>query len=366
MFLGLTVVGAVLSPAVLALGAAAYMTALLPSLSIPAIAAGLIAVATFLGVLNIRANAWLTGAFLGIELVALSVLAYLGFSQPVRTLSELLSNPMTVGEGHLQTSAWSMIGVATALSIFAYNGYGGAVYFGEEMRNARKSVARTVLFSLGVGVVTQLIPVTAVLMGAPDLMALISSDMPFNDFVQARAGPVLNAVMSAGVALALVNAVIVLTLSNARLFFSTGRDRVWPSAVNGAITAVHPRFRSPWGATIIAGCMAIVPCSADIKVLLIFTGTSLVVIYGGICLAAIIGRRHGATHRGGYRMPMYPVAPLFCMGALAYVGYTNWMDPDIGRPSLLVNFAVMAAAALYYWYIVTRHGPWELTGPVDD
>jgi hypothetical protein len=62
-------------------------------------------------------------------------------------------------------------------------------------------------------------------------------------------------------------------------------------------------------------------------------------------------------------MPWFPVAPLFCLCFLAYVGYTNWIDPDIGRPSVLVNGTVMLVAVAYYRYVIRRSGAWILHGP---
>ncbi len=363
MVLGLTVVGAVLSPAVLALGAGQFLALLWPGLSAVPMACVIIAGATLLGVLNIKANAWLTGAFLGLELVALVALAVLGLLYPARPLAELLLQPVALLDGQLHPATASTIGAATALALFAYNGYGGAVYFGEEMREPGARVARTILWALAVGVVTQIVPVTAVLIGAPDLASLLAAESPFNQFILSRGGTALDTAISAGVAIAMINAAIVLMLTNARLLFSTGRDRAWSRGLNRALTRVHPTLQSPWVATVIAGGVSLAPCFLDLDVLLIFTGTSLVAIYAGTCVAAIAGRRNGVTGHAVYRMPWYPLAPAACLVALAYVGYTNWLDPQIGRPSLLVNVYVMGAAAGYYFAVVRRRGRWIVRGP---
>ena len=363
MFLGLTVVGAVLSPAVLALGAGQYLSVVVPSVEPMAAAIVIIIGATLLGLLNIKSNAWLTGAFLAVELAALVVLAYLGFSHQARPIAELLVHPVSLDDGLLHPATVSMIGVATSLAIFAYNGYGGAVYFGEEMIDAPRRVARTVLWALALGVATQLIPVTAVLLGAPDLLTMLRSDSPFNDFIVSRGGEALNIWVSMGVALAMINAVIVLMLTNARLLYSTGRDGAWTPRVNHALTLVHGRLKSPWVATLVAGVVSLAPCWVDFNGLLIFTGTSLIAIYAGICVAALAGRRAGTTRHAMYRMPWFPIAPIFCLIVLCYVAYTNWIDVQFGRPSLLANVAIMGGAALYYYAVVRRRGVWVLRQP---
>ena len=140
-----------------------------------------------------------------------------------------------------------------------------------------------------------MIPLTAVMTGAPDLKAFLGSKAVFSDFVAATGGPALSKLMGAGVALAILNAVIAMVLLCARQLYATGRDGIWPGRLNGALTALHPRFRSPWGATLAAGTVAAALCLIDLKLLLIVTGTGVAVIYAILCAALIVGRRTGVT-----------------------------------------------------------------------
>lgn len=351
----------------LALGVGSYITNAFPAAGSPSvIAAAIIALATALGILNIRSNAALTGALLGVELAALVLLTYLGFADVSRPLGNLLLQPVALVDGVLAPSQLPAIGLAASIAIFAYNGYGGAVYFGEEMHDAPARVARTVLWALAIGVATQIIPVTAVLMGATDLPALFASESPFNEFVQSRSGSWIGTVVSVGVGIALINAVIVLMLSNARLLFSTGRDGVWARPLNRWLATIHPRFHSPWVATVLAGLVSLAPCWIELGTLLIFTGSSLIAIYGGICVAAIVGRRRGGTAHGSYRMPWFPVAPAVGLVILVYLAYTTWSDADVGRPSFLVNGVVLLGSLAYYFLVLRRRGTWKLAGAADD
>ena len=180
--LGLTVAGNMLAPAVLALGASEYIAVVIPGLNQTAVAIAIIAVTTLLGILHVRTNAWVTGIFLLLELLALAVLVGLGFWNAHNSLWDIVANPVVVHDGALQATPLAMIGLATTVAIFAYNGYGAAVYFAEEMHEARRGVARTVLWALVITVITELLPVTAVLVGAPDLKALLASQNPFQRF----------------------------------------------------------------------------------------------------------------------------------------------------------------------------------------
>jgi len=106
-----------------------------------------------------------------------------------------------------------------------------------------------------------------------------------------------------------------------------------------------------------AGC-----CLLPIGLLVMLTGTGLAVIYAGVCAAVIAGRRTGTTALAHFRMRLYPLWPLASLVALAGVVVASLMDPDVGRPSLIANGAVMAISAAYYLLYLRRRGGWTLRG----
>jgi amino acid transporter len=250
--LGLILIGNMLTPAVLALGAGVYIGAVLPGLNPTAVAIVIIVSSTIFGILHIRTNAWVTGIFLLLEILALLVLAGLGFFHAERSLTDLTFHPVTIIGGSLNSTPLALIGLATSVSVFAYFGFSSAIYFTEEMHEAPRLIGRTILWATLIGVLTELIPVLAVLMGAPDLKSLIASQSPFSDFVRQLGGDLLNKAISLSVAIAIINAVLATLLQNARFLFSTGRDTAWHASINDALTRTHTRFHSPWFATLAA------------------------------------------------------------------------------------------------------------------
>lgn len=363
--LALTAVNNMLAPAVLALGAAEYLAPIFPGLNSIAIAIAIIASTTLFGILHIRTNAWVTGVFLLLELVALAVLAALGFLHVHRPLSVLLFHPQILSGNSLAMSTLAMLGLSTSVSLFAYNGYGAAVYFSEEMHEAPRLVARTIMWALVVTIATELIPVTAVLMGAPDVKTLLAAKNPFIYFVEATGGHWLNVAVSLGVALAIFNAVLATVLQNGRFFFSTGRDGTWHVRINEAFTLTHPSFNSPWVATLVSGASAVAMCFVGLNELLILTGTGIVLTYAALCFGVLFGRWNGATAHAPYRMPFVPLIPIFGIAALAFVVYASWLDADSGRPSLIINAALVAASLAYYKFVLVRREAWTLSGPAD-
>ena len=360
---GLTITSNMLAPAVLALGASTYLAVVVPDLNPVVVAMAIIAATTVFGILHIRTNAWVTGIFLLLELLALAVLAVVGFLDVKRSLWEIITHPVVVSQSALHPTPLAAIGVATSVSIFAYNGYGAAVYFAEEMHEAPRLIARTILWALVITVVTELVPLTAVLMGAPDLQALLGSTSPFSDFITAVGGYALSVVIGLSVALAILNAVLATLLQNARFFYSTGRDGTWHPRINDAFLVTHDRFNSPWIATLAAGISSMAMCLLGLQWLLVITGTGIALIYAAVCIAAIAGRTTGTTKHAVYRMPLYPFWPVLGLLALAYVFYTSALDPDIGRPSLLINSVVMVVALAYYGLMVRRKGNFAFRDP---
>jgi amino acid transporter len=198
--------------------------------------------------------------------------------------------------------------------------------------------------------------------GAGDLHAFLGAPAPLPAFILATGGVWLDKAISLGIAFAIVNAMIAVALINARQLYASARDGVWPTSWNRAIGSVHPRFQSPWVAALIMGAAAAASCLLDLKTLVMLTANGLVVVYAGVCVAALAGRFTGATAHGAYRMPLFPLAPAAALVALGAVVWADLADPELGRPSLLANLAVMAIFAAYYLFYLRRRGGWTLRG----
>ncbi len=363
--LGLTTFVNMVAAAVLALGIAPYLADLLPGVDARIVGLAMIALTTAMGVLHVRANAWVTGVFLGLELLALGVLTMLGLMHPARDPVAFVIHPILVHAGALAPASLGIIGLATSVSIYVFNGFGGAVYFAEEMHEAPRQMARTILWATAITIATIFIPVAAVLIGTPDLKGLLGSENPFGDFVRARGGPLMASAVNAAVALAILNALLATILQNARFFFSTGRDKAWHPWLDQAFLLTHPKFHSPWAATLAAGATAAALCFVDKDLLLKLAGASLSITYVALCLAMLAGRRTGSTAHAPFRPGWAVVMPVLGLIGTAYVLWSAVQDPDAGQLSLKATAAVIAAALAYYVLVVRRRGAWRVQDPED-
>jgi len=364
VMLGVNVFNNLLFPPVAALGVSALLSAVLPGLPEIPTAIGVMTLATAVAVLNIRVNAWITGLFLLIEVAALLIVSWLGFDHAHLPLGEILWHPLMPAPGGLVPASASSIGVATTIAIFALNGYGVAVYFGEEMHQAPRLIARAILAALLLGLVLEALPLLAALTGAPDLQALLVSDDPFGQLVRLRGGEPIANWVSIAVVVAILNAVIAAILATARFFFGTARDKSWGHPFDHWMSHVHPGLGSPWLGTLIVGGIGIACCFLPLTFLLVVSGAGLVAIYAGIALAAIAGRRSGATRHAEFKMPLYPLWPVLTLIALLYVTWTSWLDPEEGRPALIATAAQVGASMLYYRLVLKPRG-WTAEVPAE-
>jgi amino acid transporter len=332
---------------VIALGTGQYLSAAVSGTNSKWVGVGVIVVCAVVAVLNIRTNAWVTGTFLVLEMAALVVLTVLGFIHVSRPVSTLFHAQTAGSNGVLTSVGLGLVAAQTATAIFSYNGYGAAVYFSEETRNAARHIARAIMWSLAITVAAELIPMTAVLLGAPSLGKLISSPAPMEYFVTARGGSTLNIIVSLGIALAIINATVAITLQAGRTLYSSARDRAYPGPISKSLGYVHPKLATPVVATLVVGAAAAVVASiVPIGSLITATGATLVALYVIVALSAIVGRRNGTTAHARYKMPWWPLAPVAVILTLGYVTYQLWK----GNPwQVIIAAGALAVGCLYYY-----------------
>ena len=365
VMLGVNVFNNLLFPPLLGLLISDILSAVLPGLPQIPTAIAFVAAAMLVAVLNIRVNAILTGIFLLIEVLVVLVILALGFGDQVRPMADFLLHPVMPIEAGIAPASIASIGVATSIAIFAFNGYGAAVYFGEEMHEAPRLIARAVLASLVLTLLLVGVPVVAGLAGAHDLGAFLRAPDPFGLLIRTLGSDALGGWVSVGVVVAIFNAMIACILACARFFYSTARDGSWGRPLDRWLVAINPRFQSPSIATLTVGAAGIACCFLPVALLTILSATGLVAIYAGIALAAMVGRRGGATTHAPYQMPLYPLAPVLTLAALAGVIVVSWFDPEEGRPGLIVTALQIAGSILYYKLVVARRGDWNVHVPGD-
>ncbi len=356
--LSVNLCGLCLATSLSSLGVAGYLQAVLPGLPTIPTALGLVVAVTGLAVLSIRVNALVTGVLLGCEMASLAVTAWLGFAHVQPGAAARLLHPVMAGpNGVLHAVPLAVLGVGAAGGIYAFNGYGSVIFFGEEIRNARRNVAAIVYGSLAIAAVTELAPMAGVVVGAPDLAELAAAPAPIAQFIGQAGGAVLARVMSLAVAAALFNTMIAIMLSAARQLYASARDNAWPAG-GRHLAALHPRFGSPYVATLVVGGAALACCLLPASVLVTILANGNIATYATLCLAAIVGRRSGLTADTRARAPLFPLGPVCVLLALAGVIWADLLDPANGVPGLLAMLAIVGLGVGVHRLVVRGNPAW--------
>jgi amino acid transporter len=355
-------------PAVIALGTAQYLGVIW---TVDAQVAGAVVmlIAAGLAILRVRVNAVLTGVMLAIEMLALVIVTVLGI---VNLHGDRIGNlfadwQIGNGSGGSDAVAFGAILAITAVAVFAYNGYAAPVNLSEETQGSSRGIARAILWSLVITVLAELIPTTAVLLGAPSLDTVTNADVsggaPMNAFLLATSNETVNDVVSLGITVAILNAVVAIVIQFGRVLYSSGRDRAWPGPVNRWMSSISPRFETPWFATAFVGVLGAVLClTVSLDTIITLTGATLVLNYALVAVGAIVGRATGATAHSPYRMPAWPLPPALAIAALVYITTKQT------QKSLVVTGVTMLIG-LIYWAIVIwpqKGRAWNLKDPILD
>ncbi|MFG3017300.1 APC family permease [Streptomyces sp. NPDC048254] len=330
-------------PPVIAMGTADYLAPIV-HLDSAMTGAGVMLLATLAGLLDLRANAWITGIFLVLEVIAAGVVAVLGFSHSHRGAGSLTSMQVADAGGHTTTVTAMLVVSGLAIALFVTQGFSTAVYLSEELENPRRNVARTVLATLAISTVIILVPVAAITMGATDLKALTGGDI--SAMVTAWSNSAVGTFVSLCVALAIINAGIVMVIQNSRVLFASARDKAWPAPVNSALSRLG-RFGSPWVATLAVGVPGALLCFVNLDTLYGVTGVSVTGMYLLVAVAALLARRGAHKHTPAWRMPLWPAMPIVLIAVLAYILTQQ-------ETTYLLWTGGITAAATLYWALYLR------------
>ncbi|MFE6053933.1 APC family permease [Kitasatospora sp. NPDC056446] len=311
----LSLIVVMIVPSVIALGTADYLAPVL-HLDKAMTGAAVMLAATLAGLLDLRANAWITGIFLVLEVIAAGVVSVLGFAHANGNAPSLLHGVVAGDGGTTATVSVGAIVGALGIALFITQGFSTAVYLSEELENPRRNVSRTVLWTLGISSAVILVPVVAITLGAPDLQTLTSGDI--SGMVTAWSNSAVGTFISLCVALAIINAGIVMVIQNSRVLFASARDKAWPEPVNKAFGTLG-RFGSPWIATLAVGLPGAALCFVKGELLSNITGVAVTGMYLLVAIAALLSRRAHHKHAAAWRMPLWPAVPIVLIAVLLYV-----------------------------------------------
>jgi hypothetical protein len=132
-----------------------------------------------------------------------------------------------------------------------------------------------------------------------------------------RAGAGVTVGVLIAIALAIINAIIAIALQSGRLLFAAARDGAMPERIATPLARVSHVTRMPVAATVVMGVLALAACFIPFDVLLNATGRRSRSATGSSHWPrwSCVARAHGGA--GTYRMPLWPLPPLLAVVAIA-------------------------------------------------
>lgn len=339
---------AVFLPASVAIGVGVYISVFNSNIPSNWAAAVVMILVTGAALLAIRFNAVLTGFFLALELLVVSALALSGLVHLQQPLSIVTNPVMTDGKGGLTGVSVSLVIAAIAVAMFSVNGYDSAINFSEETAGEAKHVGRAVVFAAAIGIAFELVTFLLVIFGVPDLAKFVASPTPLLDAAKNSFGTTFYNIVAIGAIIAILNASLAITLQFARIVWAAGRDRAWPGPISDWIGKVEPRRGTPWVATLIVGALATILCIQGTLVTVVtFTAVLLIVLYGLICISALVSRYTQKDLPRPWKMPLWPAPPIIgLVGVVVALSQQKIAD--------LVTVAVIFGLGLIYYYAFIR------------
>ncbi|NUR30469.1 MAG: APC family permease [Catenulispora sp.] len=350
----LSSVVAFIIPPIIAIGTGEYLHAAVPSLPVNGALSGAVVMAasTVMGVFDLRANAWITGIFLVLEVVAAAIVAFLGFTHTHQSASVLVHPVVSDGQ-HASALPLATIMVGLAVALFALQGFTTAVYLAEEIQEPRRNVSRAVLWTLGLGAAVVIMPTVAITLGADGPAALTEDDFDLVGMIKGWSDSAVGSFVALCIAAAIVNAAIVMVIQNSRILFASARDRAWPAPVNKALGTVSRRFGAPWVATLAVGVPGTALCFAPVDTLNGITGVAVAGLYLVVAVAALAARRREHKTTNAWRMPLWPAVPVLVIASLLGVLFELWRSQPT---DLYWTLGATAAAALYWVFYLRPRG----------
>jgi APA family basic amino acid/polyamine antiporter len=271
----------------------------------------------------------------------LIVLMVIGFGiKYVNTANWTPFIPPNLGE--FGQFGWTGVFRASGVIFFAYIGFDAVSTAAQEAKNPQRDLPIGILGSLAICTVLYIL-MALVMTGIANYTEL---GVPHPVFVAIqKAGPGLawlGYFVNIGAIAGLASVVLVMLMGQPRIFYSMARDGLLP-AVFGR---VHPKFQTPYLATIITGTVAaliagLFPIGLLGELVSIGTLLAFVIVSAGIWVL----RRRSPELQRPFRTPWVPVVPFLSILICGLMMY--WLPVDTWI-RLIVWMAI--GLAIYFFY----------------
>src|SRR5262245_59794567 len=284
------------------------------------LAISIIVVITAILLIGIRESAWFNAGMVMLKLAVLTFFVVISWK--------------AVDSGNWQPfmpNGWIGVFRGAAVIFFAYIGFDAVSTAAEETRDPQRNLPIGIIASLIICTLFYIL-IAAVFTGMipyRELVKMLSNQQaePLTlalEYANIR-GTALK-IVAAGSVIAHTAVLFVFQLGQTRIFFSMSRDGLLPKI----FMKVHPRFRTPWGSTIITGiAVGVFTLFTSLDEMVDLTNIGTLFAFILVCVGVMVLRRKDPDRPRPFRVPFGSFLPIISVaGCLFLIGYlppTSWL-----------------------------------------
>jgi APA family basic amino acid/polyamine antiporter len=231
-----------------------------------------------------------------------------------------------------------------AIVFFTYIGFDSVSTAAEECKNPQRDLPIGIISTLVVCAILY-ISVALVLTGIANWKTL-SSAAPVADALKALGLNKIRGWVNVGALVGMVSSLMVFQFGQARVWFSMSRDGLLPKA----FSKVHPKFRTPYVSTWIAGLVVGIPAGIwDIGTFADLSNIGTLFAFIVVSAGVLVMRKTQPDRPRGFRVPLCPLLPIlsivFCLILMLALPLETWIR----------FFVWLAIGLVIYWLFGSKN-----------
>ena len=292
----------------------------------------IIMILTVILVKGIRESAGANNIMVGVKIVAILVFIYAASSY-VDTANWKPFFP----------NGWQGVLSGGAIVFFTYIGFDSVSTAAEECENPQRDIPFGIMASLVICAVLY-VTVALVLTGIQHWSTLRNA-APVANALNALGLESVQRWVTIGALTGMISSLLVYQYGQARVWFAMSRDGLLP----GIFSRVHPKYRTPYMSTWIAGFFVAIPAGVfDIGTLADLSNIGTLFAFILVALGVLVHRRRHPHREREFRAPLVPYLPiasiLSCLVLMVSLPVETW-----------IRFFIWLILGLFVYFFYSRH-----------